>query len=104
MAVSYMNVGKADNGSGGGTVEELREQIIAVALDRAFLLDPLPTDEFAFKRRIDEGRGRLTLIANRSGPYGERDLARCTPPQPARSRTPKTRRMPRVTPSSRSTA
>ncbi|MDZ7936761.1 MAG: DUF3418 domain-containing protein [Rhodoferax sp.] len=64
MAVSYMNVGKADNGTGGGTVEELREQIIAVALDRAFLLDPLPTDEFAFKRRIEEGRGRLTLIAN----------------------------------------
>ncbi|MBC7918699.1 MAG: ATP-dependent RNA helicase HrpA [Rhodoferax sp.] len=64
MAVAYMNVGKADNGSGGGTIEELREQIIAVALDRAFLLDPLPTDEFAFKRRIEEGRGRLTLIAN----------------------------------------
>jgi ATP-dependent helicase HrpA len=64
MAVSFMNVGKVENGSGGGTVEELREQIIAVALDRAFLLDPLPTDEFAFKRRIDEGRGRLTLIAN----------------------------------------
>ena len=64
MAVSYMNVGKAENGSGGGTIEELREQIIAVALDRAFLLDPLPTDEFAFKRRIEEGRGRLTLIAN----------------------------------------
>ncbi len=63
MAVAYMNVGKADNGSGGGTVEELREQIIAVALDRAFLLDPLPTDEFAFKRRVEEGRGRLTLIA-----------------------------------------
>ena len=64
MAVSYMNVGKGDNGSGGGTIEELREQIIAVALDRAFLLDPLPADEFAFKRRIEEGRGRLTLIAN----------------------------------------
>nr|WP_315479062.1 ATP-dependent RNA helicase HrpA [uncultured Rhodoferax sp.] len=64
MAVSYMNVGKSDNGSGGGTIEELREQIIAVALDRAFLLDPLPADEFAFKRRIEEGRGRLTLIAN----------------------------------------
>jgi ATP-dependent helicase HrpA len=64
MAVSYMNVGKADNGTGGGTIEELREQIIAVALDRAFLLDPLPTDELAFKRRIEEGRGRLTLIAN----------------------------------------
>ncbi|MFZ3127324.1 MAG: DUF3418 domain-containing protein, partial [Rhodoferax sp.] len=64
MAVAYMNVGKADNGSGGGTIEELREQIIAVALERAFLLDPLPTDEFAFKRRVEEGRGRLTLIAN----------------------------------------
>ena len=35
-----------------------------MALDRAFLLDPLPIDEFAFKRRVDEGRGRLTLIAN----------------------------------------
>ena len=64
MAVTFMQVGKSADGSGGGTIEELREQIIAVALDRAFLLDPLPTDEFAFKRRIDEGRGRLTLIAN----------------------------------------
>ncbi len=63
MAVTYMLVGKAENGTGGGTLEELREQIIAVALDRAFLLDPLPADEFAFKRRVDEGRGRLTLIA-----------------------------------------
>ncbi len=64
MAVAYMQVGKADNGTGGGTLEELRDQIIAVALERAFLLDPLPTDEFAFKRRVEEGRGRLTLIAN----------------------------------------
>ncbi|BDT67502.1 hypothetical protein os1_16780 [Comamonadaceae bacterium OS-1] len=64
MAVVYMQVGKNADGSGGGTIEELRAQIIDVALDRAFLLDPLPTDEFAFKRRIDEGRGRLTLIAN----------------------------------------
>ncbi len=63
MAVAYMQVGKAENGAGGGTLEELREQIIDVALDRAFLLDPLPTDEFAFKRRVEEGRGRLTLIA-----------------------------------------
>jgi ATP-dependent helicase HrpA len=55
MAVAFMPL---------GTQEELREQIIDVALDRAFLLDPLPTDADAFKRRIDEGRGRLTLIAN----------------------------------------
>jgi ATP-dependent helicase HrpA len=46
-----------------GTGDELKTQIINLALDRAFLTEPLPTDEFAFKKRIDEGRGRLTLIA-----------------------------------------
>jgi ATP-dependent helicase HrpA len=55
MAVAYMPL---------GTQEELRDQVIEVALDRAFLLDPLPADAEAFKRRLDEGRGRLTLIAN----------------------------------------
>lgn len=55
MAVAYMPLGTAD---------ELRQQIIEVALDRAFLMDPLPSDELSFKKRIDEGRGRLTLIAN----------------------------------------
>jgi ATP-dependent helicase HrpA len=55
MAVAYMPLGTAD---------ELKNQIIDVALDRAFLLDPLPNDETTFKRRIEEGRGRLTLIAN----------------------------------------
>ncbi|AOW15540.1 ATP-dependent helicase [Hydrogenophaga crassostreae] len=63
MAAAYMQVGKTDSGSGGGTQEELRNQIIELALDRAFLIEPLPTDEMAFKKRIDEGRGRLTLIA-----------------------------------------
>jgi ATP-dependent helicase HrpA len=46
-----------------GTADELKSQIINLALDRAFLIDPLPTDEFAFKKRVEEGRGRLTLIA-----------------------------------------
>jgi ATP-dependent helicase HrpA len=54
MAVAYMPL---------GTAEELKSQIIDLALDRAFLTDPLPTDEHAFKRRVEEGRGRLTLIA-----------------------------------------
>ena len=63
MAAAYMQVGKTDSGSGGGTQEELRNQIIELALDRAFLIEPLPTDEAAFKKRIEEGRGRLTLIA-----------------------------------------
>ena len=63
MAITYLQVGKTADGAGGGTIEELREQIVSVALDRAFLLEPLPTNEADFKRRIDEGRGRLTLIA-----------------------------------------
>jgi ATP-dependent helicase HrpA len=55
MSVAYMSLGPSD---------ELKQQILDVALDRAFLLDPLPTNEADFKRRLDEGRGRLTLIAN----------------------------------------
>ena len=47
-----------------GTAAELREQIVDVALDRAFLMDPLPHDAESFAKRLDEGRGRLTLIAN----------------------------------------
>ena len=63
MATSYLLVGRAADNSGGGTLEELREQILDVALTRTFLLDPLPTNEPEFKKRLDEGRGRLTLIA-----------------------------------------
>jgi ATP-dependent helicase HrpA len=46
-----------------GTMEELRAQIVDVALDRAFLAEPWPTDAGAFARRVEEGRTRLTLIA-----------------------------------------
>ncbi|MEJ8835855.1 ATP-dependent RNA helicase HrpA [Ramlibacter sp. AN1133] len=55
MAVAFMPL---------GTQEELRDQVIEVALDRAFLQDPLPAAAPDFQRRLDEGRGRLTLIAN----------------------------------------
>ncbi|HZE91821.1 MAG TPA: ATP-dependent RNA helicase HrpA, partial [Rhizobacter sp.] len=55
MAALYMGL---------GSVDDLREQIIDLALDRAFLSEPLPTDGDAFRRRVQEGRGRLTLIAN----------------------------------------
>jgi ATP-dependent helicase HrpA len=64
MAAAYMLVGRAADNSGGGTIEELREQIIAKALDRAFLLDPLPTNSVEFTKRLEEGRGRLTLISS----------------------------------------
>lgn len=55
MAVAFMPL---------GTQEELRQQIIDVALDRAFVLDPLPTNAAEFTQRVQDGRGRLTLIAN----------------------------------------
>ena len=55
MSVAYMPLGSA---------EELREQIIELALERAFLADPLPTDAASFAKRVEEGRGRLTLIAS----------------------------------------
>ena len=54
MAMAYMSLGTAD---------ELRDQIIDVALDRAYLNDPLPTDAASFKARVEEGRTRLNLIA-----------------------------------------
>ena len=54
MAVAFMPLGSS---------EELKTQIVDLALDRAFLAEPLPTDAAAFARRLDEGRGRLTLIA-----------------------------------------
>lgn len=55
MSVLYLSLGSSD---------ELREQVVGLAIDRAFLADPLPTDATSFRRRVDEGRGRLTLIAN----------------------------------------
>jgi len=54
MATQYLGL---------GTQEELRDQIVELALDRAFLADPLPTDEAGFKARLEEGRSRLNLIA-----------------------------------------
>ena len=54
MAAAYMALGSAD---------ELRSQIVDVALDRAFLAEPLPSAAASFTRRVDEGRQRLNLIA-----------------------------------------
>ena len=55
MAVAYMPL---------GTLEELRAQILEVALERAFLVEPLPVDAAQFSQRVQQGRSRLTLIAN----------------------------------------
>ena len=46
-----------------GTAEELRHQIVHLAIDRAFLSGPVPTDAASFRQCLEEGKGRLTLIA-----------------------------------------
>ncbi|MDO8178307.1 MAG: ATP-dependent RNA helicase HrpA [Undibacterium sp.] len=47
-----------------GSQEELREQIVQVALESAFLQSPLPTNSGEFNKRRDEGKARLNLLAN----------------------------------------
>ncbi len=47
-----------------GTQEELRDQIIAKAIDIACLQDPLPVDEASFIKRKDEGKSRIVLLVN----------------------------------------
>ncbi|MEW5885802.1 MAG: ATP-dependent RNA helicase HrpA [Pseudomonadota bacterium] len=54
MAVSYMAL---------GSLEELRSQIIEVALERAFMAEPWPRTAAEFQQRLEQGRGRLGLIA-----------------------------------------
>ncbi|WP_124094411.1 ATP-dependent RNA helicase HrpA [Burkholderia gladioli] len=54
MAMQYMTLGSQD---------ELRDQLIDTALDRACLQDPLPVDDASFHARRDEGRSRLNLLA-----------------------------------------
>ncbi|MCX7218611.1 MAG: DUF3418 domain-containing protein, partial [Burkholderiales bacterium] len=47
-----------------GSQEELREQIVQVALESAFLQQPLPSNSGEFNQRRDAGKGRLNLLAN----------------------------------------
>jgi ATP-dependent helicase HrpA len=54
MSMLYMSL---------GTAEMLRQQIVDLALERALLADPWPTDATSFAQRLKEGRSRLSLIA-----------------------------------------
>jgi len=45
------------------TLGPLVEDLVAAALERTFLADPLPTKQADFTRRADEGRSRFNLIA-----------------------------------------
>ena len=63
MVMAYLQVGKRADGSGGGSADELLSQLIEVSMDRAFLMEPLPQDDGSFQQRLQDGRGRLNLIA-----------------------------------------
>ncbi|WP_035882339.1 ATP-dependent RNA helicase HrpA [Cupriavidus metallidurans] len=54
MAMQYMTL---------GAQEELRNQIVMMALERACLQAPLPRNEAEFNTRKEEGRARLSLLA-----------------------------------------
>jgi ATP-dependent helicase HrpA len=47
-----------------GSQEELREQIIQTAIERACLQSPLPTNSGEFNKRREDGKARLNLLAN----------------------------------------
>ena len=46
-----------------GSVEGLIEQILNLALERAFMIDPLPINPEQFAERLQAGKARLALIA-----------------------------------------
>ncbi|HWS13587.1 MAG TPA: ATP-dependent RNA helicase HrpA [Rhodocyclaceae bacterium] len=46
-----------------GTEAELKAQIVAAALERTCMADPLPGDAAAFQRRREEARPRIALVA-----------------------------------------
>lgn len=58
MAMQFMLLDK-----NGGTEKELKEQILAVTLERSCMMDPLPSTQSEFETRRDSARGRITLIA-----------------------------------------
>ena len=55
MAMQFMALGSAD---------ELRDQIVAAAIERACLADPLPTDAQSFAARKQDAKSRIVLHAN----------------------------------------
>ena len=55
MAMQYLPLGSAD---------ALRDQIVAAAIDRACLVEPLPTDVASFEARQLDARSRIVLLAN----------------------------------------
>ena len=54
MAMQFTALGGAD---------ELRSQLLAAAFDRACMQEPLPRTRAEFSRRCEEGRSRVTLLA-----------------------------------------
>ena len=46
-----------------GAIDDLTEQILNLAIERAFMIDPLPINAAQFTERMQAGKPRLALIA-----------------------------------------
>ena len=56
--------GVSSGGGGAISIETLKPQIMDLALERTFMMEPWPLDEKAFAERLAQGRTRLTLISS----------------------------------------
>ncbi|SDV47597.1 ATP-dependent RNA helicase HrpA [Chitinasiproducens palmae] len=66
MSIQYMNL---------GTQQELRDQLIARAIERACMVAPLPDDDASFAARLAQGRQRLNLLAQELSRTAQQILA-----------------------------
>ncbi len=55
MALQFMSL---------GSMEELRDQIVALALERSCMAEPLPRNAEQFAERLAQGKPRVVLLAN----------------------------------------
>src|SRR3546814_8484860 len=67
MGMLYMNL---------GTQEELRDQIIDCAVAQPCLGDPWPADAAAFEARRQDGKGRLSLLAQEAARLAPAEIGR----------------------------
>ena len=62
MTVVFFQLARQGGSANAKGADDLRQQILELAIDRAFLGEPLPLDAESFRQRVSEGRSRLTLI------------------------------------------
>ncbi len=62
MTVIFFQLARQGGPANAKGSDDLRQQILELAIDRTFLGEPLPLDAQDFRQRVSDGRARLTLI------------------------------------------